>query len=392
MEDADKRILLVQPGADFSGSTISGYLIAKGLREAGWEVDVAFGCPGPFAERYETVGCRIHYIEHGSWLGGGSMLRRIRRLGKEIRSLVGFVRLLRRLKPRVVYANTILGISAITAARMLGIPSAWHLRELFDDVGGEMHAPVIGGRALVRRAVKHLPNRVVVVSEAVARSVLGVTEHSKLRVVRNAVTPAFFQECASANVCRQCLDLPTDVPIIGLPGTLRPMKGHPLFLRAAAEILRVVPRCHFAATGEGTLGYRNELQELIEQLGLQGHVHFVGTVEDMREFYRACDVVCVPSRGDPLPRVVIEAFVMGVPVVATAVGGIPEMVEHGTTGLLVPYGDVEGLARQLVRLLEDADLRTRLAERARQEAQACYHEDVYHQRIRDVVAELLNET
>jgi len=111
-------------------------------------------------------------------------------------------------------------------------------------------------------------------------------------------------------------------------------------------------------------------------------------VPDMRCFYRACDLVCVPSRSESFGRTVIEAFAAGVPVVASAVGGICETVDHEATGLLVPFGDVEGLTRQLVRLLEDRPLRETLAARAQQKARACYSETVHVDRIRSVVEEV----
>jgi glycosyltransferase involved in cell wall biosynthesis len=109
----------------------------------------------------------------------------------------------------------------------------------------------------------------------------------------------------------------------------------------------------------------------------------------MRHFYRACDVVCVPSRAEPFGRTVIEAFAVGAPVVASAVGGICETIADGRTGFLVQFDDAEGLARALQRLLREADLGTRLADAARQDALDKYRVSTYHARINEIVAHAL---
>src|SRR5690606_9152373 len=104
-----------------------------------------------------------------------------------------------------------------------------------------------------------------------------------------------------------------------------------------------------------------ELVATVERMKLSAHVRFLGTVDQMPAFYRACDVVCIPSSSEPFGRTVIEAFATGTPVVATAVGGIPEIVAHGETGLLVTYGDKASLAEAIGQVLVDENLRGRLA-------------------------------
>ena len=105
----------------------------------------------------------------------------------------------------------------------------------------------------------------------------------------------------------------------------------------------------------------------------------------MPSFYRACDLACIPSRAEPFGRTVIEAFAAGVPVIATAVGGIAETVDDEETGLLVPYGNDQLLTDALERLTADDALRERIRTRARTVARKEYHERVYKQRILEVV-------
>jgi len=387
--DQERRLLFVQFTAEQSGSPISGLMTVKGLLRNGWQVDVVFGRSGPIARQYQESGCTVHLLAHGDWLSGERWWQQARRWAREAGAVLRFRRLMRSVKPQVVYVNNLTGVAAAVAARMLSIPCVWHLRELFDDVGGEMVTPVWGGRRLVGWAVSRLAAQIVSVSRAVRDNVVGDRARGRVRIIRNAALPAYFEECRSAAECRSLLELPQDVPIVGVPGTLRPMKGHEFFLKAAALVLQEIPSCVFAITGTGSPRYRADLDTIIGDTLLKKRVRFLGSVEDMAASYRACDALCVPSRGDPFPRTVIEPFAVGTPVVGTAVGGIPEAIEHEKTGLLVEYGDVEGLAQALVRLLRDPALRQRLAAGARAKALAEYREDLYQERIQSIIDEVI---
>lgn len=377
--------LFIQYDARPGGSPTSGLMVVRALEQAGWRVEAVFAAPGPMMAQYEELGCRVHVLPHGQWLGGGSTWRGVRRWGRDLKAAAAFVRLMRQLRPELVYINTLTGFSAAAAARWLQIPALWHVRELFDDAGGEMHPPALGGKRLARMLLTRLPERIVVNSRAVAENVLGSAEHPKLTIVPNAVGDHFFEPHAAPEECRRRLGLPLGMPLVGVPGTLRPVKGHPWFLDAAARVAATLPACHFAICGDGTPAYRQELQEQVRRFGLEARVHFVGTVADMRDFYRAVDIVCVPSRSETFGRVVIEAFAAGVPVVASAVGGIREIVDDGVTGLLVEYGDVEGLASAMRRLHDDAGLRERLTTQAHRDAEDHYRERVYADRTLAVV-------
>lgn len=379
------RALLVQHCANFTGSTISGRIIADGFRKAGWQVDVAFGFAGPFAEKYAELGCGVHVVPHKSWLRGGNCLQSARRIGREFLNARDFVRLLKHLQPDVVYVNSMVSLAAAVAARRLKIPCVWHLRELFDDVGGEMRVPAFGGRPLVRTLLKRYSKRRVAISRAVAENILGAASAPALEVVPNAVSPEYFELADDQTTCRRALNLPLDGPIVGVPGTLRPMKGHPFFFEAAGKLMQSVPNCRFAITGTGDPEYTAELHKQIQSLGLTERTFFLGTVTQMPRFYRACDLVCIPSVAEPFGRTVIEAFATGTPVAATAVGGMRETIENGRTGLLVEYGDVAGLSVALADLSTDRALRMCLGGAARAVAVAQYSEDVHQQRICRIV-------
>lgn len=372
-----RPVVFVQFTLERSGSPISGLMVVDALREAGFHVHLAYHQSGGMLAQYRDRCVTVTQLDHGRWLAGGPWHRRFRRLLHDYRAARKFVALFRETQPALVYVNNLTGLSAALAARRLRIPCIWHIRELLDDVGGEMHAPWPGGKRLVRLLAGRLPRQIVAISRAVAENVLGRCDHPKLVVIPNAVGDEFFACNLSRDEARARLGLPGEVPIVGVPGTLRPVKGHPFFLEAFSRVLRQVPTCLAVLTGDGEAGYQAELHAFIRSRKLEEHVRFLGTVEDMPAFYRSCDVVCVPSRSEPFGRTVIEAFACGRPVVATAVGGIRETVEHGKSGLLVSYGDVDSLASAVVAVLTDRSFAARLATAARCKAEREYGAEVY---------------
>jgi glycosyltransferase involved in cell wall biosynthesis len=129
------------------------------------------------------------------------------------------------------------------------------------------------------------------------------------------------------------------------------------------EALRTVPRCRLVLVGEGP--ERARLEELVAGLGLEDRVAFAGWVDPPWTATWAFDVLAMPSFMEGFPLVIVEAMLAGIPVVASAVGGIPEIVVEGETGLLVPPNDADALAASLRRITDDAELRTEMAARCR---------------------------
>ena len=125
---------------------------------------------------------------------------------------------------------------------------------------------------------------------------------------------------------------------------------------------------------------------------LDGHVIFTGAISDMLSFYHGCDACCVPSLSEPFGRTAIECFATRTPLVASAVGGLREIIRHDENALLVPYDDITALADSLLSLMTDADRRDRLVERAVIDANERYTEAAYSQRIAATIDETLSMT
>lgn len=156
-------------------------------------------------------------------------------------------------------------------------------------------------------------------------------------------------------------------PTVVCVGNLRPEKGHAVLVTAFSEVVRSVPDARLVFVGAGQL--HSQLLEQVEALGLHGRVEFVGAVPTAWPHLARADVFALPSLSEAFGIAVAEAMAAGLPVVASAVGAIPELVEPGVTGELFPPGNHHSLARHLVRLLLDDELRATMGRAGREAAE-----------------------
>ena len=163
-------------------------------------------------------------------------------------------------------------------------------------------------------------------------------------------------------------------PTVGIVGRLQPWKGQEVFLQAAARLAEVREDIRFIVVGGAILGwegsYPDDLRRLADDLGIADRVHFAGHQSTSHPWYDALDVVVHASFGEPFGLVLVEAMALGKPLVATGVGGPLEIVEDGTSGLLVPPGDPERLAEAVERILADPGLASTLSRGAAERAKA----------------------
>lgn len=381
------RVLIVQYSSGLDGSTLSALSLARGLIEGGYEVRLVFASDGPAVQKFRQIGASVHILPHLSWLRRRPLVKFLFDLAREFRRRRQFVALIDQVQPSIVYVNTAVSLSAAIAAKATSLPCIWHIRELFHNVGGEMKAPAVC-IPLARKCFQFFSNTVVVNSSAVGQNMIGNDYAAKVEIVPIGISDHFFSTADSleATLVSSVIG---NKKVIGFPGTLRPPKGHFFFLRAIAPILHQRGDVEVLITGDGTENFKKEMAALIHHLGITKQVHLVGTVDDMPAFYRRCDIICVPSSSESFGRTVIEAMASQKPLLASAVGGIKEIVDDRVNGLLFDYGDEEAFRSGLTELLDDKALREHLARAARMKAWQQYQEETYQQRLIAILEETL---
>jgi len=272
------------------------------------------------------------------------------------------VELLRRRPEEILvchgYKANLVGLSA---ARAVGIPVVSVSRGWTGETGRVRLYDWIDRRVL------RWMDRVVCVSHAQAEKVrrAGVAPR-KIAVIHNAIDVARFDRASPADHRPRLEGLFATPPrrIVGAAGRLSPEKGFDVLVNAAAHVVSTDPSVGFVLFGEGRR--RDALAAQIGARGLDRHVVLAGFREDLDWFFPHLDLFVLPSFTEGLPNVALEAFAAGVPVVATAVGGTPEVVDDGTSGRLVPPGNPAAMARAILEVLSDEARRLQMGARGRE--------------------------
>ena len=207
----------------------------------------------------------------------------------------------------------------------------------------------------VQRLVCRLADCVLVNAEAIRDSLIEEGyDRARIVVIRNGITLSKYGKSEKGAALRRELGLPPSAELVVVFSRLNQMKGIQYFLEAAMTLSGSFPNARFLIVGDG--GSRSELEEQACRMGLGQRAVFTGFRKDVPELLSEAAVSVLPSLSEGLSNSLLESMAAGVPVVATRVGGNPEVIEHGVTGLLVPPRDSAALAAAIRRLLEDKDL------------------------------------
>jgi L-malate glycosyltransferase len=214
-------------------------------------------------------------------------------------------------------------------------------------------------RQVDRLVGSYATSRVISVSAELQPHLARYVKPRRIAVIRNGLDTKNVRSDLSVLEAKRRLNIPDRCPVLGYAGRLAPVKRLDIFLAAAKEIARQIPDPRFVMVGHGS--ERPRLEGLTRALGLQHRVLFLGHRDDIYDVLRALDVFVLCSDHEGLPMVLLEALNLGIAVVARRVGGIPEVIQDGVSGLLVDSPDPHALAGACVRLLEDSTLTRRLA-------------------------------
>jgi len=264
--------------------------------------------------------------------------------------------LLLRTRPEVVHGYLEGNLPLLLMGRLLGLRVVWGIRRTSSDWSklDRLSRLLIGIMVKLARFV----DLILFNSEAGLRNHMAMGMRAKrMEVVPNGFDVARFRPEPEMGLAqRRSWGLPEGGPLIGIVGRLDPVKGHPLFLRAAALVIRDWPEARFICIGGGRDPYRADLQELATSLGLGDRVRWPGTCERMTAAYNALSVLVLASTDEGFPNVLGEAMACGIPCVTTRVGDAANLV--GAVGLVVEKDDAAAMAEAIGNLLrEDPETR-----------------------------------
>lgn len=341
------RLLLVVDSLDVGGAERHVVDLAVALRRKGYEVTVACSTIGALSGVLAEASIPVRALLHRPVKRrlSAAFAHRLRRLVKEGRFDLVHAH---------VYASA---TAAAVATTGTGVPLV---------ITEHTEAPWRGRRALwISRWLYRRAEHVIAVSSAIQRRLI-VTDDvppARINVIPNAVSPV----ASTPPVDPPALPIELrEGPLVGVIARLQPEKGVAAFLKAAARVSSLFPKAHFLVVGDGPL--RQELLTLAKRLGVRERVHFLGFRPDARTIIEYLDVLVVPSLSEGSPLVVLEGMAAGVPVVASAVGGIPDQIRHEREGLLIPPGDPAALDDALLNLLRDPAHARSLGEAGRRRA------------------------
>ncbi len=393
-----KRVLFLDHTAAISGGEIALSNLLHHLDPGKVKAIVVLGADGPLIKRLPTS-VDLHVLpldpaiakQKKDSLGPRSLLRI-----KDIWYLAKYVFRLKRFiqehKIEVVHTNSLKAdIIGGLAGRLAFRRVVWHVRDRIED--DYLPAPVVH----VFRFLSHLiPHYVIANSAATLRTLRlpfdaratsipsGVDINGKAFIVHDGTAPLPHNEKAQSDSFR-----------IGLIGRISPWKGQHIFIRAAALVHKRFPRARFLIIGAALFGeeqYDREVRELPRKLQIDEVVEFTGFRNDVNGAIADLDmVVHASTKGEPFGQVIIEGMAAGKPVVATDGGGVPEIVEDGKTGILVPMGDVQAMAEAMCKILAAPEKAKEMGARGRERVVALFTSEQTARRVEAVYEEMFRE-
>lgn len=352
MRETPLHVLQVTRGALWGGGERHVLALLEGFQGRSVRMSLAVFSDGRLAEEARRLGVTVHCVSKG--------------FRGDPRPLLGLVRTIRRHGVDVVHTHmpsgNVYGRLAARMARGTGLVTTLHYidREALPFLSPLVQRILFDGD--IRMAA--MCDRIVATSEHLRRTLVerGM-DGSRIVTILNGVNLGSLPGNAGASEdLRRQLGIARGLPAVGIVGRLVPVKNHALFLRAARAVLDRGERAVFVVVGDGPL--RDPLRALSRELGLQEHVVFAGFRSDVMSLLPLFDVCMLTSNSETSAYGVSEPMAVGRPVVATAVGGVTEMIDDRVDGWLCPPGDADALAEGVCALLRDPQEAGRMGERA----------------------------
>jgi L-malate glycosyltransferase len=339
------NILYVSHTTELKGSAISLVHLINGISRDSYQPVVVFSKGGHLAEELQSRGIACHICRKRGFLGSG--------LIKEILELID------RHQISLVHLNSAVPFCKYVgiAAKIRRIPVVWHVRE--DPQGKRVRR--------LKKWIRLLSNRIFVVSSDLAEAFRNCSTTLK---VYNGVDIDRFNPDNEGRRFREQFGIAQDALLFGMVGTIESRKGVILFLGAAESLLPSTRQVAFVIVGDGLKEETLEVQSFLDQRSeLAKKTILTGRMQNIPEVMAAIDVLVMPSLWEGFPRSLIEAMASGRPAIASAVGEIPYIVDHGETGFVIPGNNPDSLASAMRMCVETPQILPAMGRRARERVQ-----------------------
>ena len=394
-----RTVLFVECGrSGYGGSFHSLHLTIKNLDQKKYKFNVVFFNKTVFYEKLTRAGTVCHYIDDVIFSEGRRWQKYI--LGKMNGFLLRYLPLLSVWFEYIIHRNTIskitmlarrknidlihlnnqmaLNFMGVFVAKSLSIPCVSHLRT-FNSYGLN--------NSKISYTKKIMINYIAISEQIKQHWVQKGLDSRNVDVVYNAYQPSEDNDLQANDVSDMS---EYDGYKIIFVGRLIECKGIPFLVKGFEQIINNNINAKLFLVGDGE--EENKLKEYISELNIKQHVVFFDYKTNPQAFIRKADLLVLPSSEEGFGRVLLEAMDVGTPVIGTRIGGIPEVIEHGTNGLLVDYGDIEALKKSIIEILEDKLLRKKLIQGGHEIVNLKFRVETYQEKLENIYDTLLGVT
>jgi glycosyltransferase involved in cell wall biosynthesis len=396
---AKPRVLFFDHTAEMGGGEIALLNLVRNLDTTRLEAVVLLGAEGPLADRLrEEIETYVLPLDRSvatikkDSLGIATLLQ-ISSIFKTTLYILRVTSFIIRQKITIIHTNSLKAdIIGGIAGRLARRPVVWHVRDRIEK-------DYLPGKTvrIFRILCRWIPSYVIANSTATLKTLRlngkkGATSIASGVDLKSHVQVVHDGTAVGASMVR--LPLTSEQFRIGLIGRISPWKGQHIFLEAAAQVRERFPKAIFLIIGAALFGettYEQEIRQLATKLKLDDAVLFTGFCNNIQDAIAGLDlVVHASTTGEPFGQVIIEGMAAGKPVVATNGGGVPEIVEDGKTGILVPMGDVQAMADAICQVLSNPTLGGEMGTRAKERIERDFTIQQTARKVEAVYAQILS--
>ncbi len=366
-----RRILYIHGISKIGGAEKDLLNLLEHIDRQQWDPIVVCPPDGPLLERVEQLKVPVYPTKLPSW-------RKLKDLLDIPFVVWSLMKIIREHRIDLVHVNDYWwGPIADIACKLTKLPCVVHIRQEIEP-----------------RRVKQYrlrgPEKLIAVSRRIRHVALETgVDPSRIAVVYSGLDTVRPINPSEDKRVRSQYGITPNQLVIGTVANLFPRKGYEYLIQALAEINQRKPGIHCLIVGEGDEIYRSRLLDMVQKNGLEKVVTFAGFQQDVPSYIAAMDVFVLPSVMEGFGIVLLEAMAMGKPIIATTVGGIPEIVEDQTTGILVPPKDSSAIAQKIIYLLENPSVREKLGQAGRARVLERFSVQRMASQLQDIYGELM---